>query len=313
MSVNNSEEDFLKKHLEEHSGASNPSKDMIDQNQQNINVVDSTKANDLQYFNFDVKDLPCGYFYPAGTLIMIRPAQVREIQAYSMVDDNNFPDVVEKMDGILQACVRIKYPNGNLSSYLDLKDQDRLYIIFVIRELTFQSGNSLSVNVKCSCGCDNDLELVRKNFRLHELDPKLIKFFNKTKSCFVFRTTNNKEFEITPPTIGLSKSFTDFIIRENSEDRRPNTSFLKIIPFMLGGRNSITYDGIKAKLVEYENLDDISFQFLNSAVSKMTFGVKELYKSCSNCGLEVHADMQFPNGASGIFIIRDAFDTFIKE
>jgi hypothetical protein len=51
---------------------------------------------------------------------------------------------------------------------------------------------------------------------------------------------------------------------------------------------------------------------LNAAVGKMTFGIKELKKDCQ-CGEEVHTDMQFPNGASGIFVIHDAFEAFIKE
>ena len=119
-------------------------------------------------------------------------------------------------------------------------------------------------------------------------------------------------FELCPPNIGLQKSFTEYIIKENEEKRNPNLAFLKIIPFTLPGRNSITYEGIKAKLKEFEQMDDISFQFLNSAVSKMTFGIKELKKKCT-CGEEIHTDMQFPNGASSIFVIHDAFEAYIKE
>ena len=81
---------------------------------------------------------------------------------------------------------------------------------------------------------------------------------------------------------------------------------------MLGGRTNITYDGIKAKLIEFQNMSDPDFQFLNAAVGKMTFGIKELKKQCE-CGEEVHTDMQFPNGASGIFVIHDAFEAYIKE
>ena len=44
----------------------------------------------------------------------------------------------------------------------------------------------------------------------------------------------------------------------------------------------------------------------------MTFGVKELKKVCE-CGEEVHTEMQFPDGASGIFVIHDAFEAYIKE
>ena len=312
MSDNNnmSEEDYLKKHL----GSIDSSKNQVNSDIPFVEQpkIDNTRTTDLQYFNFDVKEMPCGIFYPAGTVIMVRPAQVKEIQSYSMVDDNNFYDIVEKMNDILQSCVRIKYSDGRMGSYLEIKDQDRLFLIFLIRELTFQQGNSLTVTSRCSCGNDLQLELKRDNFEFHKIDDKLDRFFSAASRSYHFSTINGKEFELTPPNIGLQKAFTDYILRENNEKRTPNLSFLKIIPFMLSGRSSITYEGIKSKLAEFEQIDDISFQFLNSAVSKMTFGVKELKKKCS-CGEEVHTEMQFPNGASGIFVIHDAFEAYIKE
>ena len=316
MSDNNkkqemTEEDYLKRHLSDLEVGKQQ------HNDSDIHfaepVVDNTRTNDLQFFNFDIRELPCGQFYPTGTLFMIRPALVKEIQAYSMVDDENFYDIIEKMNDILKSCVRIKYSDGKIGSFLEIKDQDRLFLIFLIRELTFQQGNSLAVTAKCpSCGNDNSLELKRDNFSFHEIDGKLDKFFNQSTRTYNFKTINGKNFELTPPNIGLQKAFTDYIVKENNEKRTPNLSFLKIIPFMLAGRAAITYDGIKAKLSEFEDMDDISFQFLNGAVGKMTFGIKELKKVCE-CGEEVRTDMQFPNGASSIFVIHDAFEAYIKE
>lgn len=304
-----SEEDYLKKHLSEIESKNNDIPYLAQP------VVDSTRASDLQFFNFDVRELPCGMFYPSGSVVMVRPAKVVEIQAYSMVDDNNLFDIVEKMNDILQACVRIKYSDGRVGSYLEIKDQDRIFLIFLIRELTFQQGNSLSVPVKCTCGEELQIELKRENFAFHEIDSKLDRYFNLSTRSYNFETINGGSFELTPPTIGLQKAFTDYIVRENNEKRPPNLSFLKIIPFMLSGRTSITYDGIKSKLKDFEDpsiMTDISFQFLNGAAGKMTFGIKELNKKCS-CGEEVRTEMQFPNGASGIFVIHDAFEAYIKE
>ena len=312
MSQNNdgmSEEDYLRRHLNDlEQGKKEFSGDELPY----IQPVEATRSTDLQYFNMDIRELPCGQFYPTGTLFMVRPAQVKEIQSYSMVDDSNFYDVVEKMNDMLQACVRIKYPDGKMASFLEIKDQDRLFLIFLIRELTFQQGNSLAVTAKCTCGNDIKIELNRKSFVFHEIDSKLDRFFNQSSRGYTFKVINGMSFEVTPPNIGLQKSFTDFIIRENNEKRTPNLAFLKIIPFMMGGRTNITYDGIKAKVKEFEEMDDISFQFLNAAVNKMTFGIKELKGICE-CGEEVHTDMQFPDGAAGIFVISDAFDAYIKE
>ena len=309
-----SEEDYLKRHLSDlETGKKQAEAAAISSDIPFVTpTVESNRTTDLQFFNMDVRELPCGEFYPTGTLFMVRPAQVREIQAYSMVDDNNFYDIIEKMNDMMQACVRIKYPDGKMGSYLEIKDQDRLFIIFLIRELTFQQGNSLVVNTKCTCGQDIGIELGRKNFVTHEIDDKLERYFNLSTKCYNFKTVNGKFFELTPPNIGLQKAFTDYIIKENNEKRTPNLAFLKIIPFLMPGRSSITYDGIKTKVKEFEEMDDISFQFLNSAVTKMTFGIKELKKTCE-CGEEVHTDMQFPTGASGIFVIHDAFEAYIKE
>ena len=320
MSNNNemSEEDYLRRHLldlEEGKKASTQEAPINSDIPFNVSasITENTKVSDLQFFNFDIRELPCGEFYPQGSLFMVRPAQVREIQAYSMVDDNNFYDIVEKMNDMLQSCIRIKYADGKLGSYLDIKDQDRLFLIFLIRELTFQQGNNLSVNTKCpSCNEEHQIELKRENFVFHDIDEKLVKYYNRNNGSYQFKTVNGKTFELTPPNIGLQKAFTDYIVRENNDKNTPNLSFLKIIPFMLPGRSNITYDGIKSKLKEFQEMDDISFQFLNAAVGKMTFGIKELKKSCT-CGQEIHTDMQFPNGASGIFVISNAFESFITE
>lgn len=87
---------------------------------------------------------------------------------------------------------------------------------------------------------------------------------------------------------------------------------MKVIPFVLYDRTSITPEGIKAKLDEYIKIDPDSFQFLNSAVEKLNFGIEKVISQCS-CGLEVHSEMIFPDGPSAVFVIHDAFDRFIKK
>jgi hypothetical protein len=307
--TNLSEEDYLKKHLE----GLEQKKQTVFSDTPNTKVnVDTSRSNDLHYFAFDVKEFPCGIFYPAGSTIQVRAAQVKEIQAYSMVDDNNFYDIVEKMNDMLSSCVRIKYLDGTIGSYMELKDPDRYFLIFLIRELTFQKGSSLTTTANCDCGKEVAIELRRDNFKLYEQSDRILKFFDPVSLSFRFEVKNGRIFNIAPPSIGLQKSFTEYIVKENAEKKKPNLSFLKIIPFMLHDRTSITIEGIKNKLEEFQKMDDISFQFLNAAVEKMTFGIEKLRKQCE-CGLESHTDMIFPDGPSAIFVVHDAFEQFIKE
>lgn len=307
------EEDFLKKYLED----TDVNKTKVPQFEESaikgLKQEDTGRVADLQYFAFDAKDLPLGMFYQNGTKIMVRAAQVKEIQAYSMVDDKNFYDMIEKMNDMLSACVRVKYVDDRVGSYMDVKDGDRIYLIFLIRELTFQSGNILTTTTTCKCGCELQIELKRQNFEHHPMPESLAKFFDSIEKQFIFETMDGSVHKIAPPTIGLQKSFTEYIVKEYNDKKTPNLSFLKIIPFTLVGRNSITVDGIKSKLLEFQQLTIPSFQFMNAAVNKMQFGIKNLRKKCTQCGEEVHTDMVFPNGPSAIFSLPDAFDQFIKK
>jgi hypothetical protein len=310
--VEQSSEDFLKKYLDE-TDVNRQSETRKDIKINEIKSDATQRASDLQYFHFEVANLPLGKFYPSGTTIMVRPSMVKEIQAYSMVEDNNFPDMVQKMNDMIASCVRVKYSDGSMGSYLDVKDGDRFYLIFLIRELTFQKGNVLTLKNTCSCGEQISVELSRKTFVHYDMEEDIEPYFNLSTKEFEFETINGDMFQITPPNIGIQKSFTDYILKQFEQKKTPNMSFLKIIPFTLHGRNNITQDGIDAKLKEFQDLDLDSFQFLNGAVNKMKFGIKELKSPCTSCGMEVHTEMSFPNGASGIFVDAGSFDRFIKK
>ena len=297
------EEDYLRQHLnslenKQHYEAPKPK--------------DNSRTVDLQYQAVDVKQLPCGMFYQTGTVIMIRPALVKEIQAYSTVDDNNFPDIIDKMDDMISACIRVKYSNGEMGSYLDVKEQDRIFLLFMIRELTFQQGMYLTINKPCSCKVELAIELSRANFVYFKADPRIVKRFDNRSKCFVFEY-KNQTFEMTMPNIGLQKSFTEYITDEVTQKKEPNLSFLKVMPYLLGNRSKMSLKEIKEEEKKYQTISLDTFQFLNSAIAYMKFGIEKLRKECEVCGKEVYTEMVFPNGASGIFVVSDPFEQYLNE
>lgn len=307
---NKSNEDYLRDHLEQSMGHKETASSVPVAKAQPAGL--GTRADDLKYTSFDVLNFPCGKFYPTGTTFQIRAAEVKEIQAYSMVDDNNIHDIIEKMNDILASCVRVKYSDGRIGTYLEVRDPDRFYLIFTIRELTFQKGNNLISKADCSCGEEVKIELIRQHFLFHQTNPELEDYFNPVEGCFVFELENGDVYKLAPPKIGLQKAFTEYIIKQNVAKKKINLSFLKIIPFLLYDRKDITEEGIEKKLKDYVNMDGDNFQFLNEAVGMLTYGISGLVKPCS-CGVEVHSEMIFPNGASGIFAISGAFKKFIKK
>lgn len=310
---NKKQEEYLSKFLTE-------TNDNVKEIKETLNESNKTNINTLEYLSVDLDELPLGMFYQTGTKIKIRAAKVFEVQAYSVVDDKNFLDVTEKMNQLLSSCVKVILPNNEQGSYKDVKDGDRLYLIFMIRELTFQKGNSLSKDVSCPY-CGNELTIpfratsnseFPKTFENHEMPKEIEKYFNRQMKCFEFNINGNT-YRLAPPTIGIQEIFYTDIKSKVQLQKNPNVSFLKIIPFLLWDRTDITEEDIKIKEKEFKSMDMYTFQVINQAVDKMVFGLKGLKMKCNECDGEVHSDMSFPNGASSLFVIPNFFDDFNKE
>jgi len=305
----------------------NENKDVVDNINKNVSALTNKAKADvnLEYLNVDINMLPLGRFYKNGTIIKIRSAKVSEIQAYSMVDENNFVDVTEKMNDILATCVKFIHPNGAVGSYRDLRDGDRLYLIFMIRELTFQKGNSLAKDVQCP-DCKKDFKIFfrsttnseyLKSFVNYDMPEKLEKYFNPSTRTFDFYFEDKgSTYSLAPPTIGIQECFYKYLKNNIQAEKKPNLSFTKIIPYTLHDKNNISDDILVKLEKEYSEMsgeEDMKiFQILNQAIDKMLFGIKELKGICK-CGVEVHTKMSFPNGAATIFVIPDFFDEFDKK
>jgi hypothetical protein len=227
------------------------------------------------------------------------------------------------MNGILKSCVRYILPSGQMGSYKNVKDADRLYLIFMIRELTFPGGKNLSKDVTCSyCHKEFSIEFRSTNsdgnpktFINHEMPKKISKFFDNYEKVYKIpikdKNGDSVNYNLAPPTIGLQEVLFGDIKQKVQLEKEPNVSFLKIIPFQLHDRVDITTDGIKAKEQEYQSMDMTTFQILNQAINQMLFGIKDLQTKCPECGQEVRTDMSFPEGASSLFIISDALEQLI--
>lgn len=306
--------DPLTKYLQQETSTPNqPVEDVqIEKNYQDSDL--------LNYLSVDLNALPAGMFYKPGTKILIRAAEVHEVQAYSAIINENLVDVTEKMNEMLSRCVRVKFANGMVGSYKDIRDNDRIFLIFMIRELTFQKNINLAKDVKCE-ECEHEFKIQYratpskehpKSFVNYEVNEKLKPFFDQNERAFVFNV-NGKVWKLAPPTISLQEDFFNYIKKEVEEKRKPNVTFMKIIPYTLVHLRKISEDGIKAKEKEFREMGMEEFQFLNSAVSKMEFGIKELKSTCPSCGLEVHSEFTFPEGAASIFAIPDIFDKYTQK
>ena len=272
-----------------------------DKNKQAEIVINEIKDNNtMKFLNVDLNTLPGSIFYKKGTRILIRSASVTEIQAFSVIDENSPIDILDGINNLLKSCIKYFQPNGNLGSYKDVKDCDKIFLIFMIRELTFQANNTLSKTIECDF-CKSEVVIpyratpssIQRTFINYEINDKLVKYYDSDEAAIALNI-NGTIWHLAPPTIGLSECFIKDIKDKVQSGDATNRAFLTIIPYTMIGANSISIDGIKAKLKQFKSLDGDTFQILNKTIKLMVFGINKLSMKCTNCEAEVLTDFVFP-------------------
>jgi len=132
-------------------------------------------GSELGWKQMPLENLPSqGLFYEANTQIAIRAATVAEIRHWSTIDENDLLGVDDMLNFIIEKCCRIKVP-GKPGSYKDLKEIDRFYLIFAIRDYTFKNGeNKMMVNVSGTDGVDEKIEVTKDVIDYFKADDRLM-------------------------------------------------------------------------------------------------------------------------------------------
>ena len=284
-----------------------------------INPMNSDLYQDLP-----LESLPMHKLYHPNSRIEIRALNVGEITNYSTLESNDPVLVRTKLDEVLSTTVKFSIMPREKLNYKHLLVNDRLYVIYALRELTFQNGRILSVACICSkCSEKFDIELLRKNLEFWTEQEPIWRYYNPNYGVFAFNTTiQDDPYLMRPPTVGLQESFY-YWIKYRKELKQPiNPAFVKIAPYTING-DDLSIDELNelqdnfAKQIAEKQRGVDEFQFLNDTVEKFKkeykIGIRGLLKLCPKCGTEVRTPTIFPKRARDLFIIPNAFGAFIKE
>ena len=140
------------------------------------------------YTRLDLSSFPSrGKFYRDDFEIHIRPAKVAEIRSFSIIDEDNLRDVDEGLNNIVLSCTKIMYGNQR-GSYKDILEEDRIYLILSIRELTFKTGEqTLMMPIgKKSCKTSNcksqeSMELKTSNLQFNTIVDNIEKYYDPSE------------------------------------------------------------------------------------------------------------------------------------
>lgn len=293
----------------------------IVQNRKKSTVTDSTETKpknikpvEVGRMAIPIEDLPSeGKFYPVGTSISIRAAKVSEIRHFSTVQESDFLSIDDHLNSILESCCKVHIPNSTMSNkkttYKDILEIDRMFLVLAIRDLTFTEQNSkIRMNVECKkCGNKDVIEIDRFSIPKVKFEEKIEKFYSEEERCFIFKTKDGEDtFKIRIPTLGMTE-FTKTFARSKVNDQAfIDEGFLKFLLY---------YDE------DYRNLNNNKLKTINEEMKKWSVKklslvtrvidiidrsiVMNITSTCSDCGEEGEYPIQFQDGYKSLFLVPE--------
>lgn len=272
-------------------------------------------ANDNFWKNLPLTNLPSkGLFYPDGAELTFRAATAAEIRHWSTIDDGDILDIDDKLNFIIEKCVRFKLNGGQTwLSWRDVLEIDRLYIVFLIHEITFPDGqNELFVNLECNAAAcseeerySDEVKVRSQMLQLFEMPEELMQWYSPQYRCFEVVSDKLKEtFYLYAPTIGSIERLRKRIAETKSQGRQVDKAFIKVAPYLIQDWSSFGP-------AEYAQLFNAS---LGWHMNKFTFITKfsemmqaaranSIVTSCPKCGSKLTS----PIFSRDSFTIKDLF------
>ena len=265
------------------------------------------------YTPLNLNEFPSkGKFYRDDFEIHIRSAKVAEVRAFSTVDENNLKEVDDGLNNLVLSCTRIMY-GSQRGSYKDILEEDRIYLILAIRELTFKTGEQtlmMPVGKKScktsECKSQESIELRTENLQFNNVIDTIEKYYDPADKCYTITTKSYGEIKMAPPTIGVMRAITDYIRDREEKNQSWDKSTLAILPYLQREWRGWTEKDIFAKITSFQGWDATKYTIVYRLAEDMKVGVKpEMGFPCKSCGEEVTVPLTFPGGIKALFIISD--------
>ena len=260
----------------------------------------------LGWMVLDQSTLPSmGKFYPADCLIKIRSAKAAEIRHFSTMDENNYIDMEEKLNSIVESCAQVTAGKSRMS-YKDILEEDRIVLLLSIRDLTFpEPENKLMLKGKTEKTKKLvDIELATKNLVPTEIDEEIERYYSETKRTYVIKTRSAGEIEMRPPTIGVMQEITAYLKDRQEKDIEIDKAFIQVLPYMQPDWRSLSLTKIFQLEIEYKAWDEKKFMVIYRLAERMRIGVQTELEATFD-GEIAKAPLEFPGGIKSLFIISD--------
>ena len=260
----------------------------------------------LGWHVLDLEDLPSkGKFYPANTVIKIRSAKAAEIRHFSTMDENNYIDMEEKLNSIVESCSQFNAGDKRMS-YKDILEEDRIILLLSIRDLSFpEPENKLMLKGKTEKTKKTvDIELSVKNLVPSVIDEQIEKYYSTKDRTYVIKTKSAGTLRMKPPTIGIMQEITQYLKDRQEKDQDFDKAFIQVLPYMQDDWRSLNLQKIFTMEMEYKGWNEKKFMVVYRLAERMKIGVQTELETTFD-GESAKAPLDFPGGIKSLFIISD--------
>jgi hypothetical protein len=268
--------------------------------------------NELGWKNVPLECLPTqGLFYPMGTKIAIRAANVQEIRHWSTIEDTDGLGIDDVMNYIVERCVQLVIP-GKRAYSKDLKEIDRFYLIFAIREYTFKDGeNKLFTEIPTKNGQTHKVEVTKEIISYFKPDAKLMKFYSELERCFIFPLKSGEQFKMFIPNIGITTFLKEYRIEKKQKGQTVDQDFEKYCLFLFEDWRGLTRDRFEDEHQKSYNWSLEKISVLSNVVDLVKSSVNPTITTMIDGEGEVTVPLNFQGGLKAIFIIPNILDELI--
>jgi hypothetical protein len=272
---------------------------------------DNDYAKEIGFKLIPLESLPSqGLFYPSGTKIFIKAASGAEVKHWSTIDEEDHYSIDEVLNYVVERCIRINIP-GQRASYKDIKDVDRFWLIFAIREYTFKDGeNKLVAEIPNNQGVIEKVEVTKDVISYYNPSEKMMQFYNEEDKCFTFNLKTGEVVNLYLPSVGISSFLSNMRQLKQMQRQKIDEDFARYSMFIFKDWKGLTED-------MYKNEEQKSVGWSIGKISllaKFVEFVKESVNPSMTVSLsdgEVTVPLNFRGGLKAIFLVSDILDELI--
>jgi hypothetical protein len=261
--------------------------------------------NEIGWEKLKLQDLPTqGLFYPDGTEISVRSATAGEIRHWSTLNEDDLSALDDMLNYVIERCCNIKFPNGQHSSWRDIKEVDRFYILLAIRERTFVKGeNKLQVKVSET----NRIDVTKDMVDYITFDDRLMRYYSPEERCIYLSFKNGKKMKIYLPSVGVTNWLKQYINKKKQMQENIDEDFLNFAPLIISdwrGLNDLTYEKI---VLDSHNWSTSEISMLTEIRKIFADTINPVIKYQDEQGGERVIPLNFQGGIKSILLISNPF------